>query len=268
MMKFMVVVMAVTLLVFGLLPLTGFSQEAERNLAQELTNPIASLYTLPMQLNFDNDLGLTGDGSQTQLNLQPLLPFSLNEDWHLISRTIVPLITQEDVAWKGQDQSGLGDILQSFFLSPSQTPESGWIWGLGPAASLPTASHDTFGVDSWALGPTAVVLKTKGAWTVGLLVNHLWSLDNGSTDYNGTYAELWVSCVLPSDTTISLSTESIYDWNTDDWTIPLNFIVEQLIMISDQPISIGATAKYWAESYEAGPGGWGLRLQMTFIWPK
>jgi hypothetical protein len=125
----MVVVMAMTLLACGLLPLTGFSQEAERNLAQELTNPIASLYTLPMQLNFDHNLGLTGDGFQTQLNLQPLLPFSLNEDWHLISRTIIPLITQEDVAWKGQDQSGLGDILQSFFLSPSQIPESGWIWG-------------------------------------------------------------------------------------------------------------------------------------------
>jgi hypothetical protein len=92
----MVVVMALTLLACGLLPLTGFSQEAERNLAQELTNPIALLYTLPMQLNFDHNIGLTGDGVQTQLTLQPLLPFSLNEDWHLISRTIVPLITQSD----------------------------------------------------------------------------------------------------------------------------------------------------------------------------
>lgn len=185
-----------------------------------------------------------------------------------ISRTIIPFIHQKDVAWKGQDQSGLGDILQSFFLSPSQTPEHGWIWGMGPAASLPTASHDAFGIDSWALGPTAVALKTKGAWTVGVLVNHLWSLDGRSNDYNGTYAEPWASYVLPSDTTISVSAETVYDWNTEQFAIPLNFIVDQLITIRDQPISIGATLKYWADSPDGGPEGFGFRLQCTFLWPK
>jgi len=260
--------MALPLLVGVLLPATGRAEEAERNLAQELTNPIASLYTLPIQLNFDQDLGVNGDGSQMQLNFQPLIPFSLNEDWHLISRTIIPFIYQEDVAWKGQDESGLGDILQSFFLSPSETGESGWIWGVGPAASLPTASKDAFGIDSWALGPTAVALKTKGAWTVGVLGSHLWSLDDGSDDYNGTYVEPWLSYVLPSNTTLSLSAETVYDWNSEEWALPLNFIVDQLITIGDQPVSIGASAKYWADSPEGGPEGWGLRLQMTFLWPK
>ena len=255
-------------IVAGLLPSLVSAQDVERNLAQELTNPIASLYTLPMQLNFDQDLGVGGDGSQEVLNLQPLIPFSLNEDWHLISRTIIPLIHQEDVAWKGQDQSGLGDILQSFFLSPSQTPENGWIWGVGPAVSLPTASEDAFGVDSWALGPTAVILKTKGPWTVGILVNQLWSLGDGGKDYNGTYAEPWVSYVTSTNTTISVSVESIYDWNSDELALPLNLIVDQLVMIGDQPVSIGAAAKYWADSPEGGPDGWGLRLQVTFLWPK
>ena len=77
----------------------------------------------------------------------------------MISRTIIPLIHQEDVAREGQDESGMGDILQSFFFSPSETPEGSWIWGVGPAISLPTATKDAFGVDSWALGPTAVALK-------------------------------------------------------------------------------------------------------------
>ncbi len=252
----------------GLLSSVGLAQEAERNLAQELTNPIASLYTLPLQLNFDKDLGVDGEGTQEVLNAQPLIPFSLNEDWHLISRTIVPFIHQEDVAWKGQDESGVGDILQSFFFSPSETPEHGWIWGVGPAASMPTASRDVFGIDSWALGPTAVALKTKGAWTVGVLVNHLWSLDGGSNDYNGTYAEPWVSYVLPSNTTLSVSAETVYDWNGSDLALPVNFIVDQLVSIWDQPVSIGATAKYWADSAKGGPEGWGLRLQVTLIWPK
>ena len=250
------------------LPVSGVAQSEDRNLAQELTNPIASLYTLPLQLNFDEGLGLNGDGTQTLLNAQPLVPFTLNEDWHLISRSIIPFVHQEDVAWKGQDQSGLGDILQSFFLSPSATPESGWIWGAGPAFSMPTATYDAFGFDSWALGPTAVALKTKGAWTAGMLVNHLWSLDDGSTDYNGTYAEPWLSYVLPSDTTVSVSVESVYDWNASEFALPINFIVDQLITIGDQPVSIGAAAKYWADSPTGGPEGWGLRLQMTLIWPR
>ncbi len=252
----------------SLLPITISAQDMERNLAQELTNPIASLYTLPVQLNFDRGLGLTGDGSQEVLNIQPLIPFSLNEDWHLISRTILPFMHQEDVAWKGQDESGMGDILQSLFLSPSETPEHGWIWGVGPAVSLPTATRDVFGIDSWALGPTAVALKTKGPWTVGVLANHLWSLDGGSASYNGSYVEPWVSYVTPTNTTISLSTEAIYDWNSEDLALPLNFIVDQLVMFGDQPVSIGATAKYWADSASGGPEGWGLRLQVTLIWPK
>ena len=260
--------MALTLLAWGLLPSAGFAQDVERNLAQELTNPIATLYTLPMQLNFDQDLGVGGDGSQEVLNLQPLIPFELNEDWHLISRTIIPFIHQEDVAWKGQDQFGMGDILQSFFLSPSETPDNGWIWGVGPAVSLPMASENAFGIDSWALGPTAVALKTKGPWTVGVLVNHLWSLGDGSDIYNGTYVEPWVSYVLPTDTTISLSIESVYDWNSDELALPLNLIVEQLIMIGDQPVSIGANVHYWLDSPEGGAEGWGFRLQATFIWEK
>jgi hypothetical protein len=260
--------MTLPLLAGALLPSMGAAEEAERNLAQELTNPIASLYTLPIQLGFDQDLGLDGDGSQTQLNLQPLIPFTLNEDWNLISRTIIPFIHQEDVAWKGQNQSGLGDILQSFFFSPSAVPDNGWIWGVGPAIGIPTASEDAFGIDRWALGPTAVALKTKGPWTVGVLVNHLWSLGDGSDIYNGTYAEPWVSYVMPTDTTVSLSMESVYDWNSDELALPLNLIVDQLITIGDQPVSIGANVHYWLDSPEGGAEGWGFRLQATFLWPK
>jgi hypothetical protein len=249
----------------------GAAQEAEpteRNLAQELTNPIASLYTLPLQLNFDRSMGVNGNGSQTQLNVQPLIPFTLNEEWHLISRTIIQFTHQQDVAWEGQDESGVGDVLQSLFFSPAETPEHGWIWGAGPAISLPTASKDAFGVDSWALGPTVVALKTKGAWTVGVLANHLWSLGDGSPDYNGSYVEPWVSYVLPSNTTVSVSAEAVYDWNADELSLPLNLIVDQLVMFGDQPVSIGAAAKYWADTPDGGPEGWGLRLQVTFIWPK
>ena len=133
---------------------------------------------------------------------------------------------------------------------------------------MPTASHNALGINSWALGPTAVILKQKGPWTAGVLGNHLWSLGDGSADYNASYLEPWVSYVLPSDTTISASVESSYDWNADALVLPFNFIVDQLIMVGQQPISIGATVKYWAVSPEGGPEGFGFRLQLTFLWPK
>ena len=127
------------------------AQNAELDLAKQLANPIASLYTLPFQMNFDRGLGPDGNGSRYQLNVQPLIPFSLNKDWNLISRTIIPFISQEDVNAKGHHESGMGDILESLFFSPSKTPKHGWIWGVGPAISLPTATNDAFGGDTWAL---------------------------------------------------------------------------------------------------------------------
>lgn len=259
-----------SLVACGLLPSLGMAQEPqeeERNLAKELANPIATLYTLPLQMNFDQGQGLAGDGSVYQLNAQPLIPFELNEDWHLISRTIIPLIYQKDVTGPGQSESGVGDILESLFFSPSETPEHGWIWGAGPAISIPTATEDAFGGDRWALGPTAVVLKQKGPWTVGLLANHLWSLGDGSEMFNGSYVEPWVSYVLPSNTTVSMSAETTYDWNSDQLALPLNFIVDQLIVIGKQNLQVGATARYWLDSPNGGPEGWGFRLQCTFFWP-
>jgi len=262
--------MILSILACGLLPSLGLAQDAERDLAKELANPIASLYTLPLQMNYDRGIGPTGDGSIYQLNAQPLIPFSLNEDWHLISRTIIPFIHQEDVSRPGAEETGIGDILQSFFFSPSKTPANGWIWGAGPVFQVPTASNDFLGIDSWALGPTGVVLKQEGQWTGGVLVNHLWSLGDGGNDYNATYAEPWVSYVLPPDntTTISLSIESFYDWNADELGLPINLIVDRLLTIGDQNLQIGATVRYWADSPKGGPEGWGFRLQCTFFWPN
>jgi hypothetical protein len=218
-------------------------------------------------MNYDENLGLDGEGSIWQLNAQPLIPFSLNDDWNLISRTIIPFIHQKDVTGKGEEQTGVGDILESIFFSPNKPLGDGWIWGAGPAVSLPTASDDAFGIDSWALGPTAVALKQKGPWTVGVLANHLWSLDD-ETDVSASYVEPWVSYVLPSNTTVSLSVESVYDWEASELSLPVNFIVDQLIMIGDQPISVGAAVKYWADSPDGAPEGWGFRLQVTLLWPK
>src|SRR5262245_27112706 len=125
-------------------------------LAKQLANPVAALISVPFQLNYDS--GYANDGEKWLLNVQPVIPISLNEKWNVISRTILPLVDQHDVANDGS-QSGLGDTVQSFFFSPKEPMASGWIVGAGPAILLPTATDDLLGQKQWALGPTVVALK-------------------------------------------------------------------------------------------------------------
>src|SRR6188472_2404482 len=82
-------------------------------LAKALSNPVASLISVPLQLNYDASHGPEGDGDRWTLNVQPVVPIALSPQWNLISRTIAPLIAQSDVLAGGGSQSGVGDVLQS-----------------------------------------------------------------------------------------------------------------------------------------------------------
>lgn len=186
-----------------------FSAQADAQnadeLAKQLSNPIASLTSVPMQLNYDEGYGPDGDGSRITLNIQPVIPVSVSDDWNMISRTIVPLISQKDVSAGTGSQSGLGDILQSLFFSPKALTASGWTWGAGPALLLRTASDDLLGTDKWSAGPTAVALKqTKSGWTYGALVNHLWSFagDDARADISATYLQPFLSKTLGKGRTL------------------------------------------------------------------
>lgn len=143
------------------------------DLAKKLASPVAQLISVPLQLNYDQDIGPGDEGERWQLNVQPVIPIHVNQDWNLLSRPIVPIIDQRDVP-VGQDDSGLGDITQSFFLSPSSVSPGGLVWGVGPEFLIPTATEPGLGTEKWGLGPTAVVLQQSGANTLGLLANHVW----------------------------------------------------------------------------------------------
>jgi hypothetical protein len=253
----------------ALLALPALAQDGSGDLAMQLANPIASLRTMPIQLNYDEKIGPNEDGAVWRLNVQPVIPIDLNDDWNLISRTIMPLLQHQNVPTRGDNEFGIGDILQSSFFSPDDPTETGWVWGAGPAVFFPSATDDTLGAGQWGLGPTAVVLKQKGPWTVGGLANHVWSIGgpNDREDISLTYLEPWVSYTTPEDVTITLNAETTYDWKGEEWSVPLQFTAEQLYQFGGQNFQIGGAVRYWLESPTYGPQEFGFRLQIRFLFP-
>ena len=242
---------------------------AEPDLATKLANPLASLISMPVQANFDQNYGANGNGEVWKINVQPVIPISINEDWNIISRTIVPIIEQSGFSNSEQNKSGIGDTLQSIWLSPVE-PVNSWIVGLGGAFLLPTATNDVLGGEKWGLGPTAVALKQQGHWTYGALTNHLWDVSGNSSrrQVNATFIQPFVSYVTDTKTTISLNTESSYDWPSGQWTAPVNLIFSQMLKAGEQPLQVFVGTRYWLDAPETGPDGWGLRIGFTLLFPK
>lgn len=237
------------------------------NLAKKLSNPIADLISVPAQFNYDTGFG-PSDAERFNLNIQPVIPFHLDEQWNLVTRTIMPLIYQDSPAPGLDDSAGLGDVVQSFFLSP-RDPVGGWIIGVGPVFSWPTATENSLGSRKWGAGPTAVALRQEGGWTYGALANHIWSFagESDRAQINTTFVQPFVSYTFPSATSISLNSESSYDWTNDEATIPLNLMCSQVLKVGGQPISLQLGGRYYADTPDGGPE-WGLRFGITFLFPR
>ncbi|MGJ8584594.1 MAG: transporter [Marinosulfonomonas sp.] len=252
------------------LALSGATASAQdtssADLAKSLANPVANLISVPIQLNYDQGYG-TANGNATTLNVQPVIPISLNEDWNLISRTIIPLRSQNDVFGNSGTQTGVGDIVQSVFFSPKKPTDGGLIWGLGPVFLIPTSTDPLIGAGEWGIGPTGVALIQKGPWTYGGLANHIWSLD-GNTTVNSTFLQPFLSYTTADAWTYTLQSESTYDWNSESWTVPINALVSKVVPIGDQLVSLTAGAGYYADSPANGPDGWRARLAVTYLFPK
>ena len=242
----------------------------ETDIAKQLANPVAALISVPLQLNYDSDYGVDDEGTVLRLNVQPVIPISLNDDWNLISRTILPIVDQNDVPFSGVSEFGLSDTVQSLFFSPKAPTASGWIWGAGPVFLVPTATDEVLGSEKWGIGPTAVALKQQGPWTYGGLANHIESVagDSDRADISATFLQPFVSYVTQSKTTYAVNFESTYDWENHNWSIPLNVNASQLLRWGDQLVQIGAGVRYWVESPGGGPEGWGIRLNFTLLYPK
>ena len=243
--------------------------DSPADLAKELSNPIANLISVPVKYSWDTDIG-PADVNRSTYVVQPVIPFELSTDWNLITRTIVPVyITMRSPVFGGENISGNGDVLQSFFFSPKAPTTGGWIWGLGPAISYPSASDDSLGSGKWSGGPTVVLLKQEKGWTYGVLANQLWSFAGSShrNSVESTFLQPFLSFTTKTYTTLGLNTQSTYDWTAGQWTAPVYVSAAQLLKIGKLPVSFQLSY----HNYVARPSFtplWGVDFQVTLLFPK
>jgi hypothetical protein len=154
------------------------------SLAKAAQNPIADMISVALQYNMNAEAGPL-DKTQHLLNIQPVYPIGLNADWNLITRTIVPVLSQPAFTAAQDREFGIGDIQFSAFFSPKEAVD-GWVWGVGAIAQLNAATDDRLGQGVWGLGPTAVVLNVGKPWVYGVLINNVWSVaeDDGRPAVN------------------------------------------------------------------------------------
>lgn len=224
---------------------------------------------MPFQENLDFGGGWNDRGFKSTLNIQPVIPLSLSQDWNMIVRTIVPVVYQQDITGPFSHQRGLSDITQSFFFSPAKPGPGGIVWAVGPVVVYPSATDEVLGGGKWGAGATALVLKQAGHNTYGFLTNQVWSVagDADRPEISALFLQPFFSHTTKSAMTFGVNAEATYNWRTDQWVVPLNLTAAQLTHIGKQPVSIGGGFRYYVEKPEAGPD-WGARVIVTFLFPK
>jgi hypothetical protein len=253
--------------------LTATAAHAEMSaeeLAKLAQNPVGNLISLPFQNNTNLNYG-PEKGTQNVLNIQPVIPVEVNSEWNVITRTIVPIISQPAMFPGDGRTNGIGDVVFTAFLSPA-VPK-GLIWGVGPVVQLPTDSNG-LGNKNWGLGASFVVLKLEKGdpWVYGALVNNVWSLtsDQRGGGYNNGLIQPFVNYNFPSGLYLTSSPIVTVNWNAasgQQWTVPIGGGVGKIFHFGKLPVNAMIAAYYNVVKPDYGPT-WQVRAQVQLMFPK
>jgi hypothetical protein len=252
----------------GVFSANGYTQESDAEaLAKAAQNPVASMISLPFQNNTNTNFG-PQEKTQNVLNIQPVWPFSVGENWNLITRTIFPFISQPALSPNGERTQGLGDITFSGFISPKVPGR--WIWGLGGIGLLPSGDK-ALTADKWGVGPAAVALTFKGPWVYGGLINNVWSVSgSGPNDVNLMTLQPFVNYNLPGARYFTFSPIINANWEADSgeqWTVPVGLGYGKIFKIGKLPVNGQISLYHNVVKPTFGPD-WQLRVQLQFMFPK
>jgi hypothetical protein len=251
-----------TAVVSALFSVSGFSQESAEELAKAAQNPIANMMSFPFQNNTNFGMGLY-NRTQNVTNIQPVLPFF---NGRLITRTIMPIISQPDLSSESGSTFGFGDITFTAFYAPAS--KGGLVWGIGPAINIPTAKEGV-GAGEWGFGPSLVALRITKKMVYGLVMNNVWSVDEDNS-LNLFYLQYFINYNLPDGLYLTSAPIITSNWNAesgDQWTIPFGAGIGKIVKLGGKlPLNLQAGAYYNAVKPEYG-ADWQLRAMVVVLLP-
>ena len=241
----------------------------DSSLAAATQNPIANLISLPFQNNVYFGNGERGDKTTYVMNFQPVVPIDLNDDWILITRTIIPLVYMPSFNGEGED-FGLGDLQFTGWFSPKT--KSKFMWGAGPVLRFPTATDTRLGSRKYSAGVSVVGVYSDGPWVMGGLIQNLWSFAGQSSreHVNEMLIQPFINYNLDDGWYLTTSPIITCDWTADSgnkWSVPVGGGIGKIIKIGKLPVNLQLQGYYYVESPANGPD-WALRFQIQFLFPK
>lgn len=215
-------------------------QLSEKEISKQIANPVSNLIGLPIKNSIDFGIGKM-NGTRNTTNIQPILPFKVSEKLYLVTRIVLPLVTQYNITYPGSRQSGLSDTQISAYFSPISKNKAGFMWGAGPVITTPTGTNEFLTTKKWGAGPSIVGLIQTDGWTIGTMINQVWSFagDRNRDEINQMFVEPFVSYNWNSGAGVTVIGEYTQDWEHDRSSMMLQASISGITEIGNQRIQLG-----------------------------
>jgi hypothetical protein len=258
-------IIKVILALLILVQVNSFAQTAEE-LAKKLSNPIASLISVPFQNNTDFGIGDL-NATKNTLNIQPVIPIKMSDNLNLITRYIVPVISQYNITGVGESQFGLGDAVVSAFISPA---ESKITWGAGPVFLVPIGTDDYLTTKKFGIGPTAVALYQNKGWTFGGLVNQIWSVAGSDErpDVNQMFVQPFITYNWKSGAGVGANIEWTQNWKSSTSVLWFNPIITAVTSLGEQKVQLAVGPRINLAAPDGGKADFGVRAVIVLLFPN
>jgi len=267
--KYLITTLVIITIVFTRSTLAQASEEANaKELAMKLANPVSSLISVPFQNS--SDIGI-GDykGTRNTLNIQPVVPASLTNDINLVTRVILPVVTQQNITGVGESEAGLGDAVVSMFFNPADSKE-GFTWGAGPVFLVPTGTNDFLTTRKFGIGPTVVALQQTGGSTFGALINQIWSVagDNDRANISALYFQPFYSFNWESGAGVAVDFEISQNWKASTTTVWFIPTISSLASLGGQKVQFIIGPRINLAAPDGAQADFGVRAQLVFLFPR
>ena len=257
-------------------PIVASAQMSQEEIAKASQNPLTAMYSLPIQNNTYFNIGVD-DKTKNIANVQPVLPFDLNDDWTVVTRTIIPIVSTPSLGKTPYERTfGVGDTTLTAFFTPKEATQSGWIWGVGPSFYFPTASDDALGTSKWGAGASAVALKADGKWVYGGLISNVWSFagsgqEEGIEKVNAMTFQPFINYNLDGGWFVSSVPIITANWEADadhTWTVPMGVGVGKATKLGKIPMTVQVHGYYNVVTPDDYGEDWQMRVQIQLLFPR